>query len=181
MQGVDTFVVFKNHSSHRYMFVNIVLALTSVASALMAGLFYAYSCSVSPGLGRLSDAEYIRSMQHINRAILNPVFYAGFMGTLLLLPLSAYLHYGQPLTVRFWCLAAAALVYAVGVFGVTVAVNVPLNEALDAFNTQSASISEIAARRLGFEARWNSFNTVRTVCAIAATALVAIGCIYREA
>ena len=163
------------------MFANIVLALTSVASALMAGLFYAYSFSVSPDLGRLSDAEYIRSMQHINRAILNPVFFMGFIGSLLLLPLSTYLQYSQPLSVRFWCLAAATLVYAVGVFGVTVAVNVPLNEALDAFNTQSASLSEITARRLSFEPRWNTFNNVRTFCAIAATALVAVGCIYREA
>ncbi|WP_343702770.1 anthrone oxygenase family protein [Chitinophaga sp.] len=162
------------------MFANIVLALTAVTTALMAGLFYAYSFSVSPGLGRLADAEYIRAMQHINRAILNPVFYAGFMGTLLLLPFSAYLHYGQPLSVRFWCLAAAALVYAVGVFGITMAVNVPLNEALNAFNTEPASLSEIAARRAGFEVRWNTFNNLRTLFAVVATALVAVGCIYKE-
>ncbi|WP_119079803.1 anthrone oxygenase family protein [Chitinophaga alhagiae] len=162
------------------MFNNIVLAVTAITTALMAGLFYAYSFSVSPGLGRLADAEYIRAMQHINRAILNPVFFLGFMGTLLLLPLSTYLQYSQPVTVRFWCLLAATLVYAIGVFGVTMAVNVPLNEALNTFNTQSASLSEIAAHRAGFEARWNSFNNVRTFCAVAAMALVAVGCIYRE-
>jgi uncharacterized membrane protein len=163
------------------MFASIVLALTAVTTAVMAGLFYAYSFSVSPGLGRLGDAEYIRSMQHINRAILNPVFFAGFIGTLLLLPFSAYLYYGQPLTVRFWCLLAAALVYAIGVFGITMVVNVPLNEALNAFNTQSASLSELAAHRAGFEVRWNTFNNLRTLFAIIAMALVAVGCIYREA
>ncbi len=30
-----------------------------LAAGLMAGLFYAYSCSVNPGLQRLSDAGYL--------------------------------------------------------------------------------------------------------------------------
>lgn len=162
------------------MFANIVLALASVATSLMGGLFYAYSFSVNPGLHRLTDGEYIRAMQSINKAILNPVFYLGFLGALVLLPFSTYLQYGQPVPVRFWCLLAATVVYVVGVFGVTVAVNVPMNEALDTFNTQAASLSELASRRAGFEARWNNFNTVRTVSAVLAVVLVAVACIYRE-
>lgn len=80
---------------------NLVLAATAILTALVAGLFYAYSCSVSPGLGRLPDAGYLSAMQSINRAIQNPVFFISFLGCLILLPLSTYLHYSSPVTLRF--------------------------------------------------------------------------------
>ncbi len=76
--------------------------MTATATALMAGLFYAFSCSVNLGLARLSNAEYISAMQSTNRAIQNPIFFAAFFGAPILLPLSVFLHYGQPLTMRFW-------------------------------------------------------------------------------
>src|SRR6185436_7442102 len=116
----------------------IILVVAATTTALMAGLFYAYSCSVNLGLGRLPDAEYLAAMQSINKAIQNPVFFISFFGTLAMLPLSAYLHYGQPPYMRFWCLLTATIVYLIGVFGVTIFGNVPLNETLAVFNLHSA-------------------------------------------
>ncbi|WP_084239585.1 anthrone oxygenase family protein [Pedobacter africanus] len=155
-----------------------VLILTAVAMALIAGLFYAYSCSVNPGLGKLSDEVYILAMQSINRAILNPVFFASFMGTLLLLPLSTWLLYrsGGASTV-FYFLFAATIIYAVGTFGVTMVKNVPLNEALDKFNVRSASLEEIAKQRQLFQIPWNNFNNIRTIASIVSLVLVIIACI----
>ena len=66
-----------------------LLALTALFTGLIAGLFFAYSFSVVPGLGRLSDEAYLRAMQSINRAIQNPFFFTPFFAALLLLPLSA--------------------------------------------------------------------------------------------
>jgi len=60
------------------MLTNIILVITATTTALMAGLFYAFSCSVNLGLARLSNAEYISAMQSINRAIQNPIFFAAF-------------------------------------------------------------------------------------------------------
>ncbi|MET3535054.1 anthrone oxygenase family protein [Chryseobacterium limigenitum] len=68
----------------------ILLIVTAVLTALIAGLFYAYSCSVVLGLGKLSDTEYLKAMQSINREILNPVFFVSFMGTAVLLPISTF-------------------------------------------------------------------------------------------
>jgi len=129
----------------------------------MAGLFYAFSCSVNLGLARLPNAEYVSAMQSINRAIQNPVFFAAFFGAPILLPLSVFLHYEQPLTMRFWFLLAATIIYLIGTFGVTIFGNVPLNNTLDRFNLQSASEEEIAVQRDNFEGQWNNLNTVRTV------------------
>src|SRR5688572_30507090 len=98
------------------MLVNIILFLATMAAVLAAGLFYAYAVSVNPGLGRLSDAVYLESMQSINRAILNPLFFLSFMGAVLLLPASTWLQYSRN-NVRFWWLLAATVVYVIGVFG----------------------------------------------------------------
>ncbi|SJZ96336.1 Uncharacterized membrane protein [Chitinophaga eiseniae] len=152
-----------------------LLVITAVTAALMAGLFYAYSCSVNPGLGRLPDAAYLAAMQSINRAILNPVFFVGFMGPVFLLPLSTWLVFREGMQSSGWWLLAAAVTYLLGVFGVTMAGNVPLNNALDKVALEDSAA--LAAHRVRFERPWNRLNTVRTVCAIATVTLVIVACL----
>jgi len=154
--------------------INLILLVTALASGLIAGLFYSYSCSVNPGLGALSDVNYLAAMQSINRAILNPVFFFSFMGTLLLLPLSTYQHFG---TGRFYLLMAAAVVYVIGTFGVTIVGNVPLNDALDKFNLTGASAQELAAFRLRFEISWNKLHAIRTYASVLSFILVLLACL----
>ena len=155
---------------------NLLLIITATATALMAGLFFAYSCSVIPGLARLSDKEYLSAMQSINRAIQNPIFFTVFFGTLLLLTFSAYLHYGQPLPARFLLLSGATFIYICGVSGVTIFGNVPLNEMLNNFNIQAASQEAIHAQRIAFEGRWNNLNMIRTIASLVTIILVVISC-----
>jgi uncharacterized membrane protein len=122
---------------------NMMKLLTHLAAltttGLSAGLFFAWSFSVTPGLAKINDAAYIIAMQSMNRAILNPTFFLVFMGPLVLLPLSTYLSYTGAGALRFWLVAAATTAYVIGVFGITIAGNVPMNEALDAFDLSSAS------------------------------------------
>ena len=157
-------------------FANISLLAAAFTTALIAGLFYAYSCSVNPGLGKLSDANYLLAMQSINREILNPVFFMSFMGTVILLPVCTFMQYSQPVSLRFWLLLTATILYVVGVFGVTMFGNVPLNNALDAFNIPAASPAELAAMRLRLEGPWNSLNTIRTLANILSLMLVIAAC-----
>ncbi|MEO7719714.1 MAG: anthrone oxygenase family protein [Capsulimonas sp.] len=156
---------------------NIVLVCAAISASLMAGLFYAWSCSITAGLGRLPDAEYLGAMQSINIAIQNPVFFAGFFGALFLLPIAAAMQYAPAPGPRFWLLAAAAVAYAVGVIGVSVAGNIPLNEALNSFPLHTATAHEIAAQRVRFESPWNALNTVRTISAVAAVTLAIAACL----
>lgn len=155
--------------------INLFLLSSALASGLIAGLFYSYSCSVNPGLGALPDANYLAAMQSINRVILNPVFFFSFMGTLLLLPLSTYQHFGTGS--RFYVLLAATLVYVIGTFGVTMVGNVPLNEALDKMNLTGASAQELAAYRLKFEVPWNRLHMIRTYASVLSFILVLIACL----
>ncbi|WP_415327042.1 DUF1772 domain-containing protein [Chryseobacterium sp. MMS23-Vi53] len=123
----------------------IILIITATLTALIAGLFYAYSCSVVLGLGKLSDTEYLKSLQFINREILNPVFFISFMGTAFLLPVSTFLYRGQSSV--FILLLMATLAYLIGVFGVTMFGNVPLNDQLDKFDIANSTAEAIKEMR----------------------------------
>lgn len=159
---------------------NTILIITATLIALIAGLLYAYSCSVNLGLGRLADKEYLSAMQSINRAILNPLFFASFMGTLVLLPLCTYIHYRQAHDARFILLLFATIIYTAGTFGVTLFGNVPLNNTMDKFNITTASVSELADLRRNFEKPWLLLHNIRTVAAVISLVLVIIGCCCRQ-
>lgn len=159
-------------------FANIVLLITAFTTALIAGLFYSYSCSVNPGLGKLPDAGYLAAMQSINREILNPLFFMSFMGTLILLPVSTWMQYSSPAPARFYLMLAATIVYAVGTFGVTIMGNVPLNNALDSFNLQSTS-EVLHQQREMFEKPWNRLHSIRTIANAIALILVLAACIIK--
>lgn len=151
----------------------IVLFMTALLTALIAGLFYSYSCSVNPGLGKLPDAAYLRAMQSINKAILNPVFFASFMGTVILLPLCTFLSYKEGgATQVFYLLLAATAIYIVGVFGVTAVGNVPLNNMLEGIDIASIPADQLSNHRKAFELPWNRYHSIRTIANIAALSLV---------
>lgn len=147
----------------------IIAAVTLLLLGLITGLFYGYSCSVNWGLGRLSNAEYVKAMKSINVAIQNPLFFLSFMGTLIILPVYTFLSLDHP---NFILILASAVIYAVMVFGLTMIGNVPLNNRLARFKVESASEDAIASERGDFEARWNRYHTVRTVSCVISFALL---------
>jgi uncharacterized membrane protein len=161
------------------MATDIILVLTATLTALIGGLFYAFSCAVNPGLAKLSDERYLAAMQSINKEIQNLLFLTSFMGTLLLLPLSAWLQFRVGITGSFWLLLAATFVYTSCVFGLTMFGNVPLNQALDRFNLSSASAKEMAVQRERFEIPWNRFHRIRTIASVLTVILVIAALVCR--
>ncbi len=156
----------------------IILAITAILTALVAGLFFAWTVSITQGLLRVSDSEYVSAMQATNRAIQNPVFFAVFFGAQILLLVCLFLFYGQG--ARFWLLLGAFALYAIGVMGVTIFGNVPLNNQLDRFEMQTAKPAEISAARKNYETVWNNLNTIRTVSSTLAVTLVIIACLQSK-
>ena len=57
-----------------------VLLAATVAAGLQAGTYYTWACGVMPGLARTDDHTFVSSMNHINVAIVNPVFMLSFLG-----------------------------------------------------------------------------------------------------
>jgi uncharacterized membrane protein len=158
--------------------MKVLWLITLLFSGLVAGLFYSYSCSVNPGLKMLKDSGYLKAMQSINIAIQNPVFFITFVGLVILLPITAYKLYQQPGD-GFILFMIATVVYVIGVFGLTMFCNVPLNNRLAAFSIDTASETDLAAMRHIFEKPWNSYHTIRTISAIASFALLIV-CTFKQ-
>lgn len=158
----------------------IILVAATTTTAMLVGLFYGWSVSVIPGMAKLNNTEYLSAMQAMNRAILNPLFFITFIGSVILLPLAAYLNYSQPVSPRFWLIVAAAILYIVGTFGITMAKNVPLNEMLDKFNLLTATDEAKAMQRAIFEQPWNRLHSIRTVIGVLATICMIIACLVKR-
>ncbi|MFC0864261.1 DUF1772 domain-containing protein [Sphaerimonospora cavernae] len=142
----------------------LVLVLATVATGLIAGLFYAYSCSVMLALRRVDDRTFIEVMRRINAAIQNGWFALGFVGGPLLTAIALVLNLdGGPVMP----LIVAGLVLHVLTLVITFAVNIPLNNRLDAAG-DPAQLADPALVRRSFEAPWVRWNLARTLASIAA-------------
>ncbi|WP_103867387.1 hypothetical protein [Aquimarina sp. I32.4] len=52
----------------------IILMIAIVSTGGMAGIFFTWSNAVKPGIGKLTDLEYLKALQSMNRVILNTTF-----------------------------------------------------------------------------------------------------------
>jgi len=148
------------------LFRGASLIAATITMGLAAGLFYTFSISVMPGLAQTADRSFVEAMQRINVAILNGWFALAFGGALVCTVLATLLQLGaDDRAVLVW--AAAALVLYATVLVITFAVNVPLNNQLNAAGAPDR-IADLAAVRERFEALWVRWNTVRTVASTAA-------------
>jgi uncharacterized membrane protein len=138
------------------------LIASTMTIGLVAGVFGLYSHTVMRGLAKTDDRTFIGAFQALDRAIINPWFMISFVGALLCTIGAALLH--LPRDVRGplpWILVALVLYLAA--FVITIAVNVPLNDALKAAGDPD-TIPDLAAVRSAFdEARWSAWNLVRTI------------------
>ncbi len=161
-------------------FEDIVLVVGGTLTGLLAGVFYAFSVAIVPALRSMKGAQHIAAMQSINVKIENPVFFLSFFGPTFLLPLAAFLHRGMP---QFGLLVAASVLHIVGSNGVTLAGDIPLNNKLAKIDVNHLSEAEADQIRKEFQrpgSPWMNFHNIRTLAAIAATALAFLACLSKS-
>ncbi len=155
--------------------VTTVLAVVAMlGSALIGGVFYAFSSFIMKALARMPTEEGIAAMQSINIVVINASFLGAFIGTAvisLMLAVLAIKGWGMPSAP--WLLAGA-LLYLLGTFLVTALGNVPLNEELAAV---SATDSSAVAVWEHFLDQWTTLNTLRTTASVTAALSLTIGLI----
>lgn len=148
----------------------LVLA-SAVGSALVAGIFYAFSTFIMRALGRLAPRQGIAAMQSINVVVVNPMFLVVFFGTGMLcafaIVLVALFDAGAPLVT----VAAGGALYLIGCLGVTIAGNVPLNDRLAEIGPDDDGAVAVWDAYL---VRWTRWNHVRTAASLAAAACLVI-------
>jgi len=149
----------------------LVLGSALTAMALMAGVFYSFSVAVMTGLAKVDDRTFVDTMQRINRAIQNPMFFLTFAGALVLTAGAAVQQRRHgPVAAARWVVAALVL-YAL-VLAVTFGINVPLNDQLDRAGDPDR-IADLAHVRTRFEGPWVAANLVRTLLSTASVAALA--------
>mgnify|MGYP006274137747 CR=1 FL=1 len=146
-----------------------------LGSALMAGVFFAFSTFVMRALAELPAGQGIAAMQRINRAVLNPWFLGAFMGTAAVsatLAAAAILRWQAAASPG---LLAGAALYLAGGFGVTVRGNVPMNDRLAAMDPAGPDAQRYWRRYLVRWTRWNHLRTAAACLAVLAFAVALYG------
>jgi uncharacterized membrane protein len=150
------------------LLVAILLWFSALGCGLLAGVYFAFSAFIMAALGQVGQANGAAAMNAINSTILRSLFMPFFFGTTLsstVLAVVGALSWGEPGSTPMFAGAVANLL---GMFGVTMRFNVPLNNALGATEPASPAAAPIWAKYLR---DWTFWNHVRTVACIAATAL----------
>lgn len=147
--------------------IDALISLTALGCGVIAGVFFAFSSFVMKALGRIPAAQGIAAMQSINVVVLNPLFLSVFLGAAagcLVLAAAAVSGWHKP---GFAYLIAGGALYLVGTFLVTIACNVPRNDALAAVDPASDKGAVLWADYLR---SWTYWNHVRTASSLAAAA-----------
>jgi len=135
---------------------------------LATGAFVIFAHTIMPGLHKTDDRTFVAAFQQIDRAIINPWFMAtAFIGALVLTLAAGIAHRG---TSALPWIAAAFGLYLVAVV-VTIAINVPLNDAIKAAGDPN-HIDVAQARAQFQETRWAAWNLLRVVTSTSAFALL---------
>jgi uncharacterized membrane protein len=141
----------------------------TITMGLIAGVFALFAHTIMPGLRQTDDRTFVAAFQYIDRAIINPWFMiTAFAGALVLSLAAGIANRGS--TALPWIAAAFGL-YLVAVI-VTVAVNVPLNDAIKAAgNPNHIDVAQVRAQF--HETRWAAWNLLRVATTTIAFGLLA--------
>ena len=149
---------------------DVLTAATTIGSGLLAGVFFAFSAFVMSGLHRLPDPGGATAMRSINVTAQRPPLMIALFGVSALcvaVIVRALATWSVPGAA--WLLAGATLTI-VGALGVTAALNVPLNNRLEAGTVTWSR----------FLAGWDPANHARTILCLAGCAVLLVGALRRH-
>lgn len=149
---------------------SIATTVSAVGCGITAGVLLAFSISVMPALRTQQASTAMASMQQMNHAIVSPVFLAIFLGSAIAATVAAVTSLWSGTGPRA-SIVVGALLFVIGCFVVTMAINVPLNDALAAADPQSPDGLRMWTDYLS---RWTRWNHARTVAAVAACAVLTV-------
>jgi uncharacterized membrane protein len=149
--------------------MEMLIVCTAIFCAAMGGVFFAFSSFVMQGLKALPPAHGITAMQSINVTAVTPIFMTALFGTAaacIAVLVSAAIEWHDTVSAY---LIAGSLSYLVGAIGVTIAFNVPLNNALAAADPSSG---EAVGLWMKYVRSWTGWNHVRTLSGLVAAGLL---------
>jgi uncharacterized membrane protein len=148
--------------------------LATLLCTLVAGFLFAFATVVMPGLATLDDAGFVRGFRAIDGVIQRnqPLFMVMWVGSVVALLAALGLGLWELRWVNRGLVIAAAVLYLAGVQVPTLAINVPLNNRLQALDLATLNGASLRQEREAFEPRWNRWNAIRTACATLTSVLL---------
>jgi len=146
--------------------IDLLLWFSVISAGVMTGLYFAFSTFVMRALGMIEPRAGIAAMNAIDREILRSAFMPLFLAsslTCLALVAIGLLRWGEAGAVAA---AAGGAIYLIGMTGVTMLRNVPLNNALAAVDPDSGAGASVWAHYLVHWTRWNHLRTVASIAAL---------------
>jgi uncharacterized membrane protein len=151
--------------------MKILLLVAGIGSLLVSGVLLAFSSFVMSGLARIPAASGIAAMQSINITVVNPLFMGLFMGmgavSIAVLVMNVRAHGFELSTSNI-----AAAIYLLGVLGVTLVANVPMNDALAGIDPAARTSAEYWNN---YVSGWTTWNHVRCAAALVAGVMFVLG------
>lgn len=142
--------------------ITFVAAFSGLLSAAaIFGFFYAWVCSTMWGLDTLAPRVAIEAMQAMNASVRNAVFAPAFFGTGPILILTAGLAWACNVRSAAMVFGLAGITYIIGGMGLTMMVNVPMNEALASVDLAS-STKQLSTVWSEYSPKWQVWNQTRT-------------------
>lgn len=146
--------------------LSILTLISALGSALVAGIFFAFSAFVMKALARIPPAQGIAAMQSINITVINPWFMTVFLGTVVTSVILVFVSVWRWAEPGSGFLLSGGLAYFIGTFLVTMVCNVPRNNALAAVDPVSAQGEKLWE---SYVISWTAWNHVRTAAALTAS------------
>lgn len=157
-----------------YEWVLFAILFLALWSAIVGGVFSAFSEFIMSGLLRAAPSGGIEAMQHINRTVIGTQFVAG----ILLIPMlsTALAIYASMKFegIALIALIAAPVVYVPSVFLMTMFGNVPMNNKLDHIDHKTAEAEAYWGR---YGRVWTRLNHVRTVGSVITSVMYMIAAV----
>lgn len=140
-------------------------AASLTLSAAIFGFFYAWTVSTMWGLDRAEPQIAIAAMQAMNASVRNMAFAPAFFGTAPAFLLTALVARRNRRAAMLFLVAG--LIYGFAAMGLTIAINVPMNETLaaTAIPTDPSKAAEIWH---AYSQPWQMWNQIRTLTSGAA-------------
>ncbi|MFD0489816.1 DUF1772 domain-containing protein [Saccharopolyspora spinosporotrichia] len=150
--------------------------VAGVGAGVNAGVFFAFSAVIMPGLHELPAAVAIPAMQAFNRAAVTAPFMLVLLGTAMLCVVVIIRGFMRWSTASGWWMLGGAVVYLLAAIVITGVCSVPINDAIDALTPFS---SGAVARWGDLSTQWLWWNHLRALGSIGAAAALAIAIALR--
>lgn len=145
------------------LMTTILIWAAILGTGVMTGMYLAFSMFIMPAFRVIDPDQGAAAMISINRVILKSFFMVIFFGSTLVSAVLTVMGF----LAGNWIMVAASLLYVIGMFVVTAAGNVPLNNRLDQAEGTGASLHKTWSHYLDLWTRWNHLRSAASLASFA--------------